>query len=76
MIVRRTDTSEGPLNIDTTFGRGSDTKVIEVSYLIVNVMLPYNIILGQLVSIMLEEVISTRYLVLKYPLLSGRVREV
>lgn len=61
------------ITLETTSGEGTYTKEIEFSYLIVNAMSPYNIILGRPTINELREVISTEYLVLKYLLLDGRV---
>lgn len=59
------------MTLKTTCGKGEDTKAMEVSYLVVDIMLPYNIILGYPAINALGEAISTRYLVLKYSMLGG-----
>lgn len=59
------------MTLKTTCGEGEDAKAMEVSYLVVDIMSPYNIILGYPAINALGEAISTRYLVLKYPMLGG-----
>lgn len=59
--------------METIYGEGEDTKDIDVSYLNVNALFPYNIILGFQVINALGAVISTRYLILKYSLPGGKV---
>lgn len=53
--------------------KGTNTTAIDVSYLIMDSILPYNIILGRLAINVIGEIISTLYLVLKYPLPGGQV---
>lgn len=48
-------------------------KTINISYLIIDVVLPYNIILERQLNNTLWSVTSTQCLTLKYPLLDGRV---
>lgn len=57
----------------TTFGSRNHVKSIQVRYLIVDVLFPYNIIIGRPSFNALEDVLSILYLTLKYPLEDGRV---
>lgn len=50
--------------------------MVVVSYLIVNALSPYNIILGRPTINAIRAFISIRYLVMKYPLSRGQVRTV
>lgn len=61
------------VTLKTTCGKGADTKIIDVKYLIIDTVSHYNIILGSPTIKTLEAIMSTRYLTLKYPLLDGRV---
>lgn len=61
------------VTLETTCGQGHDVKTINVNYLILNTMSPYNIILRHPVINALGAIVSTRYLTLKYPFLDGRV---
>lgn len=54
--------------LETTCDEVAYTKEINIINLIVDVMPPYNIILGRSFMNALKAVISTQYLVLKYPL--------
>lgn len=63
----------GHLPIMTKFGIRDHAKSIQVRYLIVNVVSPYNIIIGMPLFNTLEATLSTLYLTLKYPLEDGHV---
>lgn len=55
------------VTLETTCGKGMDSKVIDVNYLIMDTLSPYNIILGPLRKI------STMYLALKFSVSRGWV---
>lgn len=57
----------------TTCGDGVNAKEIGFNYLIVHVVSPYNITLGPTTINALGMVISTIYLVLKYPFPKGKI---
>lgn len=61
----------GHVTLKTTCGEGANTKVIDVSYLIVDALSPYNIVLGRPSKNEPGAVNFTLYLVLKYPLPRG-----
>lgn len=49
----------GHVTLETTSGEGVDAKTIDVSYLIMDALSPYNIILGRPVTNVLKMVICT-----------------
>lgn len=61
------------VTLDTTYGEGSNSKAFDISYLIMDAMSSYNIILGRLAINALKSIIFIMYLALKYLLLYGRV---
>lgn len=61
------------ITLKTTCGEGADGKEIDVIYLFVDALSPYNIILGWPNINSLGVLVSTMYLTLKYRLLDGRV---
>lgn len=61
------------ITLKTTCGEGADGKEIDVIYLFVDALSPYNIILGWPNINSLGVLVSTMYLTLKYPLLDRRV---
>lgn len=63
----------GHVTLSTTCSEGVNAKTIDISYLIVDTMSPYKIILGRPTINALRAVMSTRYLTLKYPLIDARV---
>lgn len=63
----------GHIILDKTCGEGAKTKTIDVNFLIMNALSPYNIILGRPAINALEEVVSTLYVILNYPLIGLRV---
>lgn len=63
----------GYVSLISTCGEGAYAKTINVIYLIMDTMSPYNIIMGRLIINAIRAVISTQYLNLKYPLIDGRV---
>lgn len=60
------------LPIMTNFGGRDHTKSIKVRYIIVNVASPYNIIIGRPSFNVMQAVLFTLYLTLKYPLEDNR----
>lgn len=66
----------GHLSVMTIYESGSNTKGIKVRYLIVNASSPYNIIIGRLTFNILEAVLSTFYLTMKYPIDGGHVKTI
>lgn len=63
----------GYVILKTTCGEEVDAKTIDVKYLIINIVSPYNIILGRPTINILWAVMSTQYLSLEYLLLDGLV---
>lgn len=61
------------VTIRTTFGERPSLKTIDVSYLTLDATSPYNIIMGHTTINARGEIISSKYLTLKYPFLDGRV---
>lgn len=57
----------------TEFGSGYNVKLVKVRYLIVNIVSPYNIIIGRPDFNSLKYALSTMYLTMKYPLSSGEL---
>lgn len=67
---------KGHIVLETTYNMGSDSKMTEVNYLIIDASSTYNIILGRPIINVLGEILSTRYLILKYPLPDWWVRTI
>lgn len=63
----------GHLTLKTICGKGTDVNVIDVSYLIMDALSPYNIIIEWPSIDALETVVSTMYIALKYPFYEDRV---
>lgn len=63
--------SKGHITLEMKCGMRLDSKAIEVNYLIVDVLSPYNVIICRLTINSLGEIIFIQYLVMKYPLLIG-----
>lgn len=66
----------GHMTLATTYGEGEDAKEVNVGYLIVDSLSPYNVILGRTNINALRAIISTQYLVLKYPFPGGKVGKI
>lgn len=64
------------VTLRTTFGEGEVVRAVEVSYIIVDVISPYNIITGRPIINALGAVISTMYLILKYQIPSRHVETI
>lgn len=62
----------GHITLKTTCA-GVDARAINVNYLILDIMSPYNVMLGRMTINILGTVISMLYLTLKYLLLDGQV---
>jgi len=63
----------GYIALRTTFGYGSQAKTIRIRYLVVNAPNSYNIIIGRPAFNLLGGFLSTKFLVMKYPLDNGKV---
>jgi hypothetical protein len=63
----------GYITLKTTFGHRSHAKTIRVRYLVVNSPSSYNIIIGRPAFNLLGGFLSTKFLVMKYPLDNGMV---
>lgn len=50
------------VTLKTTYREGADVETIDFNYLIIDIISPYNIILGRTTINSLDAVISTRYL--------------
>lgn len=59
------------VTLETTRGKVVDAKEIDVIYLIVDALLPYKFTLRRPIINALEAVVSTLYIVIKYPLPKG-----
>lgn len=59
------------ITLGTTYSEGIDARMFDVSYLTIDVLSPYNIILGWPTINALGEIVSIMYLTLKYPLPDG-----
>jgi hypothetical protein len=66
----------GYITLKTTFGCGSQEKTIRVRYLVVNSPSSYNIIIGRPSFNLLGGFLSTKFLVMKYPLDNGKVETI
>jgi len=62
--------------LKTIFGTGANVKTIRVKYLVINTPNSYNIIIGHPTFNLLGDFLSTRFLVMKYPLDNGKTRMV
>jgi hypothetical protein len=63
----------GHITLNTTFGAGVNAKTISVKYLVINAPNSYNIIIGRPAFNILGAFLSTRFLVIKYPLDNGKI---
>lgn len=63
----------GYITLKTTFGSASQANTIRVRYLVVNSSSSYNIIIGRPAFNLLGGFLSTKYLVMKYPLDGGKI---
>jgi hypothetical protein len=63
----------GYITLKTTFGSGAHAKTIRVRYLVINSPSSYNIIIGRPSFNLLGAFLSTKFLVMKYPLSDGKV---
>lgn len=61
----------GHITLKTTFGTKETAKTIEVKYLVINAPNSYNIIIRRPTFNLLGAFLSTRFLVMKYPLEKG-----
>ena len=66
----------GHIVLEITYNMGSDSKMTEVNYLIIDASSTYDIILGRPTINVLGEIISTWYLALKHQLPDWRVRTI
>ncbi|XP_057418389.1 uncharacterized protein LOC130712579 [Lotus japonicus] len=63
----------GYLDLDMIFGIDDNAKVLRVRYLVLQVVVSYNVIIGRNTMNRLCTMISTAHLAVKYPLDSGKV---
>lgn len=66
----------GNITLEMTCNTRENANVININYLVVDALSPYNVILGRSAIIFLGEIISIQYLVLKLLLPNGWVRTV
>ncbi|XP_057426260.1 uncharacterized protein LOC130719666 [Lotus japonicus] len=66
----------GYIDLGTIFGVDENAKLLRVRYLVLQVVAPYNVIIGRNTLNRLCAVISTAHLAVKYPLMCGRVRKI
>ncbi|GAU17351.1 hypothetical protein TSUD_232270 [Trifolium subterraneum] len=64
---------KGYIDLDTTFGKGGNAKMIKVRYLVVDSWSVYNVVIGRRTLVGLGAVISTLHLTMKYPVGDGMV---
>ncbi|RDX69401.1 hypothetical protein CR513_51488, partial [Mucuna pruriens] len=62
---------KGTVEIETTFGEGSNTRRIPVVYTLIEAEASYNIIMGRSTLNRLKAVVSTYHLCMKYPIAGG-----
>ncbi|CAJ2646122.1 unnamed protein product [Trifolium pratense] len=65
--IGETVSVKGYIDLDTTFGKGGNTKIIKVRYLVVDSPSVYNVVIGLPAAADLGAVISTLHLAMKYP---------
>ncbi|PNX94470.1 hypothetical protein L195_g017646 [Trifolium pratense] len=65
--IGETVSVKGYIDLDTTFGKGGNTKMIKVRYLVVDSPSVYNVVIGLPAVADLGAVISTLHLAMKYP---------
>jgi len=61
----------GYITLKTIFGTGKQAKTIKIRYLVVNAPNSYNIVIGRPSFNRLGALLSTKFLVMKYPLDDG-----
>jgi hypothetical protein len=64
---------KGYIDLDTTFGKGGNTKMIKVRYLVVDSSSAYNVVIGRPALKDLKAVISVADLSMEYPVGDGKV---
>ncbi|XP_039687900.1 uncharacterized protein [Medicago truncatula] len=65
--------ARGYVTLKTTFGTGDQQKSIKIRYLVINAPSSYNAIIGRPSINLLDAFVSTKHLMMKYPLDNGRV---
>ena len=63
----------GHVELRTTFSDGTSSRTISIGYLVVNIVLAYNILLGRPSLNRLGAVASTRHMKMKLPSFEGGV---
>lgn len=64
---------KGYIDLDTTFGKGVNAKMIKVRYVVVDSSSAYNVVIGRPSLSDLSAVISVADLSMKYPIGEGKV---
>ncbi|CAL5187890.1 unnamed protein product [Lathyrus oleraceus] len=64
---------KGYIDLDTTFGKGENAKMLKVRYLVIDSWSVYNVVIGMPVVAELGAVISIVHLKMKYPIGDGMV---
>ncbi|XP_058777981.1 uncharacterized protein LOC131652199 [Vicia villosa] len=64
---------KGYIDLDTTFGKGVNAKMIKVRYLVVDAWSIYNVVIGIPTLRVLRAVISVADLAMEYPIGDGKV---
>jgi hypothetical protein len=64
---------KGYIDLDTTFGKGGDAKMIKVRYIVVDLSSVYNVVIGMPALSDLHAIFSAGNLTLIYPLGDGKV---
>ncbi|CAL5187889.1 unnamed protein product [Lathyrus oleraceus] len=64
---------KGYIDLDTTFGKGENAKMLKVRYVVIDSWSVYNVVIGMPVVAELRAVISIVHLKMKYPIGDGMV---
>ncbi len=65
--------TNGYIDLATTFGRGSATRKIKIRYLVVDACTSYNALLGRSYLNKLGAIVSTPHLAMKFPTEKGEI---
>jgi hypothetical protein len=71
--IGETVSVKGYIDLDTTFGKGGNAKMIKVRYLVVDSWSVYNVVIGRRTLVSLGAAISSLHLTIKYLVGDGMV---